>query len=144
MSTPPRMISMISKSRFSAIAFSILILGSAFLPNKAEAQVQGISYTLSPTGKYIFFSDDAGLKDGLMYGGELGFGFGKFLELNGTYVLGNGFKTDYSNFSSDVFSPDVLLPADAVTDLNGLPVRKMDLVRYGGKVRINIGSGRFI
>jgi len=138
------MFSMITTSRFSAIAFSILIFGSTLMPKQVEAQVQGISYTLSPTGKYIFFSDDAGLKDGLMYGGELGFGFGKFLELNGTYVLGNGFETDYTNFGDDVFTSDVLLPADAVSALSSLPTRKMDLVRYGGKVRINIGSGRFI
>ena len=144
MSIPHKMISKIPTSRFAGTACAILIVISATLPRFTEAQVSGISYTLSPTGKYIFFSDDAGLKDGLMYGGELGFGFGKFLELNGTYVLGNGFETDYTNFGGDVFTSDVLLPADAVSALSGLPIRKMDLVRYGGKVRINIGSGRFI
>lgn len=83
---------------------AIIALTLSATVRQADAQVSGISYTLSPVGKYVFSSDDAGLKDGLMYGGELGFGFGKFLELDGVYLLGTGFKTNYSNFSNNVFS----------------------------------------
>lgn len=57
---------------------AILALLLFFSTQTAKAQVGGISYTLSPVGKYTFFSEDAGLKDGLMYGGELGLALDDF------------------------------------------------------------------
>jgi len=44
-----------------------------------KAQVQGISYTLSPSGEYVFWSKEAGLSDNFLVGGQLGFGFGQFV-----------------------------------------------------------------
>ncbi len=133
-----------SISRTVQLVVAIVAMSLSPAVKTSDAQVSGISYTLSPVGKYIFFSDDAGLKDGLMYGGELGFGFGKFLELDGVYLLGTGFETNYSNFSNDVFSSSVVSSASAITALEGLSARKFDLNRYGGKLRVNIGNGRFI
>lgn len=132
----------ISIKLFQIVAILALILVSR--PDASHAQVGGISYTLSPIGKYVFFNGDAGLKDGLEYGGELGFGFGRFLELDGVYLMGNGFETDYSDLSSGVFASSVGDAASAKTALEGLNTRKFDLSRYGAKLRINIGNGRLI
>lgn len=125
------------------IAFGFLVGVLGNVPS-AQAQVSGISYTLSPTGNYILFGDNAGLKDGIMYGGELGFGFGRYLELDGVYLTGSGFKTDFAGFSNAVFASSVTNTAAAKLALEGLATRKMDLTHYGGKLRFNLGKGRLI
>lgn len=118
----------------------------------AQAQVTGISYTLSPTGEYTLFESDgllgtdgsSGLANGYFYGGQVGLGFGQYLELSGLYLLGNEFETDFSDLN-DAFLMEyqgetqaVLDALAANTELSG---REVDLRRVGGKVRLNLGGG---
>ena len=100
---------------------------------QATAQVTGISYTLSPIGSRVYWDDDAGLEDGYLYGGQLGLGFGQYVEVSGLYMLGNGFETDFSGFTGN---------DQAVLDaLENLDAREVDVTRYGAKLRINVGAG---
>lgn len=102
----------------------------------AIAQVTGVSYTLSPIGTRVYWDDDAGLDDGYMYGGELGLGFGEFVELGGLYLQGTSFETDFSDFSTN---------NDAILDrLALLESRDVEVQRYGGKLRLNIGTGNIV
>ncbi len=114
------------------LAAWLLALGAG----PAAAQLPGISYTLSPIGSRVYWSDDATLSDDFLYGGELGLGFGQFLEFGGIYLTGNRFETDFSNLSGDNAA---LLDAIA-----GLPARDVQVQRYGGKLRVNLGVGRFV
>lgn len=124
---------------------SVLVL---FAARPAQAQVQGVSYTLSPTGENVFFESDgvlgndgnSGLENGYLYGGQLGLGFGQYLELNAVYLLGNEFETDFTNFNEDAFALGAG-EAAFLDGLAGLEPRMVDLRRYGGKLRLNLGSG---
>lgn len=121
-----------------ALALLAGVLFSTATP--AYAQPTGISYTLAPTGQYVFWSDDAGFENGYFYGGALGFGFGEYLELSGLYLLGDNFETDVSDL--DITGEADNSAVRAV--LEGLPSNEVDLRRYGGKIRLNVGSNALL
>ena len=58
------------------IKMTILLLVVGFLGN---AQVKDISVTFSPIGEYSFWDNKAGLEDGFLVGGKIGFGFGELI-----------------------------------------------------------------
>jgi hypothetical protein len=101
-----------------------------------QAQVTGVSYTVSPLGTRVYWDDDAGLDDDYLYGGELGFGFGEYLELGGIYVFNNDIETDFGDFSGD--NPAVM------ERIAALPSRDVGVQRYGGKLRVNLGRGSIV
>ena len=101
----------------------------------ALAQVQGLGYRLAPSGTYVFFDGDAALDDGLLYGGEVGISFGEFLELNGSYLFGSDFETDFSDVSGLDDDPDL---AGALV---ALPIKNVDVQRYGGALKLNLARG---
>ncbi|WP_412061034.1 outer membrane beta-barrel protein [Rubrivirga sp. IMCC45206] len=104
----------------------------------AAAQVQGVGYRIAPSGAYVAFDGDAGLSDGLLYGGGGGLSFGEFLELNGAYLVGTGFETDYSDFSGTEDDPAL---QDA---LASLAAREVGVRRYGGSLKLNLGTGAVV
>lgn len=95
----------------------------------AHAQVRGLSYTLSPVGEQIFFGDNAGMERGFVYGGEVGFGFGRLVELHAVYLRNDGLSTDFGTVSGITEETRELLV--------GLPSRSVNMQRYGGKLRLN-------
>ena len=109
----------------------ILLIGTLFFTAGAKmlAQVEGISYTLSPTAEHTWWDDHAGLADGYGWGGKLGLAFGENLELRGTYFHSSDLKTDFSKFGLSNFSDSLYSP------------RNIDLVRWGGEVKANLGRG---
>ena len=118
--------------RFAPLA---LALGLAFAASSASAQTEGVGLRLTPSATYIDFSDDSGLESGLLYGGGVGFSFGEFVELGGTYLFGSNFTTDYTLFSG--LEEDPVLAGQ----IAGLPTQEVDIQRYGGDLRVNLGSG---
>ncbi len=115
--------------RFSTPTFFALLL-LAVLPLDGMAQVTGISYTAAPVGLRTFYGDDAGLSDSWSYGGALGLGFGEYLEVAGEYLMSYDTKTDFSDFGSDQAIQGAL---------EALDTRDVDVTRYGGRLRLNIG-----
>ncbi len=106
----------------------ILLAGLCLVAVPAvRAQVSGISYTLSPVGERVFWDDEAALTNGYLYGGQLGLGFGKYLQVSGLYLLGNDFETDFGAY-------------DAFDGL-GFDDVSVDIRRYGGQLRLNLGGG---
>lgn len=118
--------------RFAPLA---LLLGLALSVSTASAQTDGVGLRLTPSATYVDFSGDSGLTGGLLYGGGVGLSFGEFVELGGTYLFGRNFETDYTRFSG--LEEDPIL-ASMIEDL---PVQEVDIQRYGGEVRVNLGSG---
>ncbi len=104
----------------------------------ASAQLEGVGYRLAPAASYVVFDGDAALSDGFLYGGGAGLSFGEFLELNGSYLLGNGFETDYSDLSG-VEGDSVRIAA--LAQLDG---REVDIQRYGGEIKLNLGTGSVV
>ncbi len=102
----------------------------------ARAQVQGLSYTLGPVAERVYWTDNAGLETGLLYGGQLGFGFGEFVELNGLYLTGRDFGTNFGAFSGlDPVYQELLA---------GLSARRVDVTRLGGDLKLNVPVGMFV
>jgi hypothetical protein len=120
------------RSSVLVLALGLAIVASLH-PGAPRAQVTGISYTLTPMVEGIRFADDAALKSALFYGGKLGFGFGEYIELGGLYLFGPNAKTAFGNLTG--FD-------DATTSLlRALPARSLDIHRFGGELKFNIGRG---
>ena len=111
--------------------FSLCLLTIAAGP--ARAQVSGVSYKLTPAVENIWFSDDAALKNSPLFGGQLGFGFGRYIEVNGVYFVGTGFATDFSKFTIGNPTADPLFAS--------IPSRDVRISRYGGALKFNLGHG---
>jgi len=113
------------------LKLSIFLVG-IFLCNMSFAQVAGISYTLAPSGEYVFWNNKAGLEDGLLVGAKVGLGFGEFFELRGSYMQSLSLKNDFSKFG--------------IAGYDSLPLVQSDvkLTRYGGEVKANFSRGRLL
>ncbi|PAP75210.1 hypothetical protein [Rubrivirga marina] len=116
----------------------LVLLSLALLAPAASAQVSGVGYRLSPSATYVDFEGDAGLDDGLLYGGGIGLSFGEFVELGGGYQFGDGFQTDFTGFSGLDDAPEL---AEA---LAGLDPREVKVERYGGTLRLNLGTAGLV
>lgn len=113
---------------------TLMGLSGGWFATPVTAQVTGVNYTVSGLGTRLFWDEGAGLDDGFVYGGELGVGFGESLELSGLYLFGTDFEIDYSGLASD----ETLRAA-----LTGMLPRRMDVRRFGARLRLNVGSFRF-
>ena len=110
----------------------LLIFIFAFSQHLVQAQVSGISYTISPTIDHNWWDDKAGIDDGFIWGGKLGLGFGENFELRGSYMKSTGLKTNFNDFGFPNFSDSLYTP------------RKVDVTRYGGEMKINISKGKLL
>ncbi len=96
------------------------------------SQVTGISYTISPLAEYTWWDNQAGLEDGLLLGGQVGIGFGQYLELQASYLQAINLKTNFTDFGIENFSEDAFTS------------REVKLTRVGGELKANLSSGKFL
>ena len=96
------------------------------------SQVKDISFTFSPFADYTFYDKEAGLENALSAGGKLGFGFGEYLEIRAVYMQSLGLKTKFSDFGLVNYDDNLFTQQD------------INLRRYGGEIKANLGTGRFI
>jgi hypothetical protein len=118
-----------------AILATLLLSSFSIFTTSSSAQVRGISYSITPTGQYMLWHPNSGLDKGYMYGGQVGFGFGRFVELSGIYTISNDVETNLGDIE--------YLPSSLSTALSSLPSRSVDLTRMGGSMKFNLGSGSF-
>lgn len=110
-------------------------IAALFAPSVA-AQVRGLSYTLSPVVEQVYFNDNAGLDHGQLYGGKLGLGFGRFVELEGLYLLNDNFLNRFGEVSGIT---------DATREkLKALERSDITLRRYGGNIKINLPASNVV
>lgn len=102
----------------------VFLLGGLITP----AQVKDISVTFSPAIEYSFWDNTSGLEDGLLLGGKVGFGFGEYIELRGTYMQALDLKTDFSDFGLANYSSNLFTSRD------------VKLTRIGGEFKANFGT----
>ncbi len=109
----------------------LLVMVGAFVPT-ALAQVKGISYSISPVGEYLDWEKKTGISNGFMVGGNLGFGFGEFVELRGTYLQSLDMKRNFG-------------PLD-LQELQGVELSQpgIDVTRWGGDLKLNLGRGSVV
>ena len=115
--------------KMKKIILSLLFLSQYFI---GFSQVKDISFTVSPFVDYTFFDKEAGLENAFSVGGKLGFGFGEYLELRAVYLQSLGLKTKFSDFGLDNYDNDLFNQQD------------INLTRFGGEIKANLGTGRFI
>lgn len=108
-------------------------MGLGFLPS-ANAQVDGVNFTLSPNVSYNWWNQNIALKNSPFYGLRLGVGFGPYVELRGTFEksvnLKNTIKDKNWNFLNE----------DALNKLDGM---EFDITRLGGELKFNILSSNY-
>ncbi|MDY3120605.1 outer membrane beta-barrel protein [Porphyromonas somerae] len=119
------------KRLFGLVAAGLMGLG--FLPS-ANAQVDGVNFTLSPNVSYNWWNQNIALKNSPFYGLRLGVGFGPYVELRGTFEksvnLKNTIKDKNWNFLNE----------DALNKLDGM---EFDITRLGGELKFNILSSNY-
>lgn len=109
---------------------AVCMLGA--LSPLAKAQVKGISYSISPVGEYLNWEKNTGISNGFMVGGSLGFGFGEFVELRGTYLQSLDMKRNFG-------------PLD-LKELKGVELSQpgIDVTRWGGDLKLNLSRGSVV
>lgn len=119
------------KRLFGLVAAGLMGLG--FLPS-ANAQVDGVNFTLSPNVSYNWWNQNIALKNSPFYGLRLGVGFGPYVELRGTFEksvnLKNTLKDKNWNFLNE----------EALNKLDGM---QFDITRLGGELKFNILSSNY-
>jgi len=124
------------KNCIVAATIAVLIV----LPALVSAQVRGVSYSLSPTGSAITWNKQSGLDGGYMYGPQVGFGFGRYVELSGLYMFSSGVETNVGRID---FLNQATYPRTS-RNAEFFERRDVDITRYGGNLTLNIGSGMVI
>lgn len=112
--------------RWLGVLLGILLLAGQLHP--VQAQFRDIGYTFEPTASGFLESDNAAIQNGVLYGGALGLNFGRYLQLNGEYLVNTGLSSRFAN----------------IDELNGLLNRNLDARRYGGRLRLNLYDRRII
>ena len=107
------------------VALAALVV--AALP--APAQVEGVRFSLEPGADYYLWDDNMGLKDSPLYGGRLSADLGRFVALQGYYVVNDRVKTD---LAKDTFED---WPEPSVVD------QKLRVQNYGADLVFNLGRG---
>lgn len=102
----------------------------------ADAQVSGLSYTVTPGIDRLLASDGVGLKSAFMPGARVGFGFGTYVELSGMYLMARGMDTDLMSLQTSVpaTQPGLALVAP----------RKVDVDRYGAELKLILSRSRLV
>jgi len=114
------------------LAMYLFVMFWALQPLSVQAQVSGLSFTLSPTGEYVFWDDKAGLANNFGLGANVGFGFGELIELRGTYMQMLNQETYFSNFGIPSFLD------------SAYTARSVDLSRIGGELKLNLSRGKLL
>ena len=122
---------MINRTIMHRLSSLLTVLLLAGFGTSLSAQVSGISYTISPSAQYVFWDEMAGLNDGLLAGGHVGIGFGENVELRGMYLFDLGLTNDFGDFPG-------------LSNLGQLTERDVNLTRYGGEVRLNLGRSSLL
>lgn len=109
----------------STVTFSVL---------NVNAQVEDVSVIVSPTLGYNWFDSKSTVENGIMYGVQAGFGFGKFLELRGVYERSANLRQRFGQYEDDI--------RDILNDNSfNFQDRQVNVERIGGEFKANIQVG---
>ena len=107
----------------------------------AVAQVKDISFAIAPTGEYVLWNKKSAIQNGFMVGGYVGFGFGKNLELLGSYSQSLGLKSRIDGFSAPDNIKAVFTPTDVDVHSWGGELKGNIPMTYSFQPYITLGSG---
>ncbi|WP_314968726.1 outer membrane beta-barrel protein [Capnocytophaga gingivalis] len=107
----------------------------------AVAQVKDISFAIAPTAEYVLWNKKSAIENGFMVGGYVGFGFGKNLELLGSYSQSLGLKSRIDRFSAPDNIKAVFTPTDVNVHSWGGELKGNIPMTYSFQPYITLGSG---
>ena len=107
----------------------------------AVAQVKDISFAIAPTAEYVLWNKKSAIENGFMAGGYVGFGFGKNLELLGSYSQSLGLKSRIDGFSAPDNIKAVFTPTDVNVHSWGGELKGNIPMTYSFQPYITLGSG---
>lgn len=98
----------------------------------AHAQIDGLSYSLSPTVEWFRWDSELGLEDAPLYGARLGLNFGQAMSLEGFYLRNDEVRTE--------------LDASFFPTIGDARFRNQDLAleRYGADLVLNLTHARAV
>ena len=108
--------------RKTFLSVSAFVLLSA----SAVAQVKDISFAVAPTADYVWLPKKTAVTNGFMAGGYVGFGFGRNLELLGSYKHSIGLKSTLDGYDAPAAISNVFEAKD------------VSIYRWGGELKGNI------
>lgn len=112
----------------------LLITLAAIAARSAKAQVEDVSVIVSPTLGYNWFDPKSTIENGLMYGVQAGFGFGRFVELRAVYERSVNLQQRFGQYESDI--------RDVLNDNTfTFQDRTVNVSRIGGEFKTNIQVG---
>lgn len=100
----------------------------------AKSQVEDVSVIVSPTAGYNWFDNKSTVENGLMYGIQAGFGFGRVVELRGIYERSANLKQAFGKYEDDIQN---VIPGFKFQN------RNVSVTRYGGEFKTNIPARGF-
>ena len=107
----------------------------------AVAKVKDISFAIAPTAEYVLWNKKSAIENGFMVGGYVGFGFGKNLELLGSYSQSLGLKSRIDGFSAPDNIKAVFTPTDVNVHSWGGELKGNIPMTYSFQPYITLGSG---
>lgn len=112
-----------------------LLLSVASLATlKSYGQVQDVSFTITPMAGYNWFDKKTTVEDGFMYGLQAGFGFGRVIELTGTFEQSAELKQRFGDYEDDI--------SDYIPGFE-FQNRNVKVTRIGGQIKANIPAQGF-
>lgn len=107
----------------------------------AVAQVKDISFAIAPTAEYVLWNKKSAIENGFMVGGYVGFGFGRNLELLGSYSQSLGLKSRIDGFSAPDNIKAVFTPTDVDVHSWGGELKGNIPMTYSFQPYVTLGSG---
>lgn len=112
----------------------LICVCTGFIFTTASAQVHDVSVIVAPTAGYNWFDNKSTVEDGVMYGLQAGFGFGKVVELRGIYETSVDLKQNFGNYQDEI--------EDIIPGFN-FKSRSIKVTRIGGEFKTNIPARGF-
>ncbi|RZK48786.1 MAG: hypothetical protein EOO99_08755 [Pedobacter sp.] len=113
---------------------TLLVSLSMLFGTTAFAQVGDVSLTFTPQVGYNWFDKKSNVDNGTMYGFQAGFGFGKVIELRGTYERSFDLKRNFGKYEGDIQN---LFPNFNFEN------REVKVSRIGGEFKTNLPVSGF-
>ena len=113
----------------------------ALLSTSVGAQVKDISFAVAPTADYIWWQKKTAVTNGLMAGGSVGFGFGKNIELLGSYRQSIGMKSTLTGYDAPNAISNIFEAKDVAVHRWGGELKGNIPMAYSFQPYVTLGSG---
>lgn len=112
----------------------LLLSFASFVAFKSIGQVQDVSFIIAPSAGYNWFDKKTTVEDGFMYGLQAGFGFGRVIELTGSFEQSADLKQRFGDYEGDIAN---VIPGFEFQN------RNIRVTRIGGQIKANIPARGF-